>query len=142
MPAMLNRTRIVIGAVLAPLVVPLLFFALHLVLNPSAGIAIVLLTSAVVTYAGMIVFGIPGVLILSRAKQLAWWSVAVVGVTGGIITFAAFSVVLASAFHATPSFGFLGTAWGAILGLCVALVFCGVARITSRSSGHPCRGAA
>ena len=139
---MVSHTRIVIASALAPLVVPASFLVFHWAVNPHAGVALVVLFSAAAAYAGLLVLGLPVAYGLYRIRLLNLWSLALVGVFAGVIVMFAFVQVLGRLLQSSGSFGLLGAAWGATLGLLVALVFCALVRITRRSSGRRSRAAA
>jgi hypothetical protein len=137
MPAMSEGSRFKLAVAISPLVPALIVVLGPALLLPGSSygnaLPLLLFFSIGTSYLGLFVIGLPVILLLRRLALLNLGTLALVGAVGGIVAFAAFSAVLTRLLQSSGSFGPPSVAWGAGLGLAVALSFGAIAGITSRS---------
>lgn len=123
------------AAIFAPWAAPLAVIAIALV--SARGwpfhyeLPWVIVMSALFGYLGLVAIALPAVYVLRRRGRLTLAYLALAGVLGGVLIFFVFGLVLTMLLGSTASFGWVNAAWGAALGLCVALAYGLIAGITS-----------
>lgn len=138
--------RIIISAIVSPLVAPLLIVAPTLLtfftdsqyfLSQVAGLELAFFIASMFSYLGFGLLGIPALLLVRQHMPLTLLRVCAVGAVAGSLVFILFITLLGWALG-TISNGSLvdwaySSAVGAVLGGAVALCFCLISGLTSRS---------
>jgi hypothetical protein len=144
----MTNSRLVIAAVVAPLVPLALFVIVPVVLTQSQpygnALPLVIIFSLFVSYMGLFCVGYPVFHLLRKTGFLSFCTLALAGTLAGTLVFAVFLWLFGMLMDnsSSSSFGMVVStmwstlAWGGGLGLSVAIPFALIAGITSRSSGR------